>query len=371
MLILLPSYKRTAILPWVIQSILQCDTQGIDERVCILLVNNYFPNKTIIEEIIAKLEFKDHFCCEVIHREKTLPAVESWFNAIFERACENEVIMLLGDDDLMLPWGLKNRYQAITEHKVDMLVSDFYERVYFSEDGANCVLIADEPIKVKGTPRISAMEYVPIAHHRTASFVSSHCYRNTQALRDGYEKAISWSATQDWVPYAFASGNLPLYMSYSVRQCGGQVVSFKEKSTLRGALFSEIISQEYSDGCSTAFYCLLLYQMFSNQKLHEDNKIMAECKKTYLNWLQTNGFDLLTGRIVQSTVLLKTIARSGLKLGDLVRPWLFLKGMTFSLLKYLPGVRGFCVKRELGRNSVMTVTDFLFMLRAINDGTIK
>ena len=363
MVILLPSYKRTAILPVVIESILQCDTQGIEERILILIVNNYFDNREIVNCIVNKFDFNQQFCCEVIHRKQTLPAVESWFTAIFENALENEVVVLLGDDDLMLPWGLRNRYLVITAQEADMLVSDFYQRIYFSDDGKRYALLPNEPISFHDDAIVSTWEFLPSSHPR-ASFVSNHCYRNTRALREAFEISISWAKTQNWVPYSFSTGSLPLYMSFAMHQCGGKLIALSEKSVLRGALISEAVSQEYSDGCSTAFYCLLLFQMCVSVKLHEDQEIIDQYKDLYLQCVKSNIAILIANRPVTWSILIKTIKQSKLRIVDIVNLKLFAKSIAVFLLRLVPGVRGYRVTREFRRNSDLDPVYLLNSLKA-------
>ena len=61
MIILIPSYKRTDILHYVINSVITCDTNGINERILILVVNNYFPNKQTVDYIIYRFDFIGNF----------------------------------------------------------------------------------------------------------------------------------------------------------------------------------------------------------------------------------------------------------------------------------------------------------------------
>ena len=131
MIVLIPSYKRTDILPLVIRSVVSCDITDIDERIVLLVVNNYFPNKEIIDTIIEDCEFPEEITCKVIHRKEAKIPIESWFSAIFTVAQDNEVVCLLGDDDLLMPWGLKNRYRQITESNADMLLTDYYDHIFF------------------------------------------------------------------------------------------------------------------------------------------------------------------------------------------------------------------------------------------------
>lgn len=358
MIILLPSYKRTSILSLVIDSILLCETDGIEERICIVIVNNYYPNKSIIEDIVSEKSFRGQFSYKIIHREVTLPAVESWFAAIFESAAENEVVFLHGDDDLMLPWGLKNRFQAISSTNADMLISDFYQRVYFSDDGKQYALISDEPICRITDSRLTEWQFCA-NHHPRASFISNHCFRNTSLLKSAFETAILWSKTQDWVPYAFATGSLPLYMSFAVHHCGGKVVDLSTKCVLRGALVSETTSREYADGCSTAFYSLLLYQIFNSCKVHEDAYIIDSHKKIYLESIRANIISLLIDRPTSWSVIRETLDRSELDLRQIVKPSHFIRGSVMACLKKIPGMRGFRVKKAIKQNSGYLISDFM------------
>ena len=110
MVVLIPSYRRTNTLPHVVQSVLNADVSNIEDRILILIVNNYYPNQMIVDNIVGELNLGSRFTCKVIHRKETMIALESWFEALFSIAYEDEVVFLLGDDDILLPWGLKNRY---------------------------------------------------------------------------------------------------------------------------------------------------------------------------------------------------------------------------------------------------------------------
>ena len=68
MIVLIPSYKRTEVLENVVKSVLKCDINGINERILILIVNNFPPNKEIVDEIVKKLCIQDPFQSRIIFR---------------------------------------------------------------------------------------------------------------------------------------------------------------------------------------------------------------------------------------------------------------------------------------------------------------
>ena len=135
MIVLLPSYKRTFLLHTVINSILNSSVSNIDENITILIVNNAPENKSIVNQITSSFKYKHKFKLEIIHRDKTMPGVYSWFDALEKKAKENEVICMLGDDDILYPLSLEKRYLALKEFKADMLLTKYTDRLYFYDNG--------------------------------------------------------------------------------------------------------------------------------------------------------------------------------------------------------------------------------------------
>jgi hypothetical protein len=356
MIVLMPSYKRTDILPVVIRSIIDCDTSGIDERILILIVNNYFPNQQVVDSIISQFNFQNNFECEVIHREKTIPAVESWFSAIFATAEEEEVVCLLGDDDILMPWGLKNRYHQIRHSQADMLLSDFYQRLYFFQGGKKCWLDCAMPTPPVGDIPVVPWDYLP-AKHPEASFISNHCYRNTKAFRVGFEKAMTWCQTQDWVPVEFATGNCPFYMAYAIKSSGGKVVALHEKDVLRGCVAEEAMYQDYADGGNTSFYCLLIYDTFSNQVLHADLHIFNALRLVYKRCFLCSFLSIINNNRISIDVLLRTMRHSGVSFSQLfTRASL---NNIHSLLRLLPWLRESRLKKAANSDTLENTHEFL------------
>lgn len=356
MIVLIPSYKRTEILHWVIRSVVDCNTRGIDERILILVVNNYFPNRQIVDSIVSEFNFENNFECKVIHREEAIPAIESWFSAIFTTAHEDEVVCLLGDDDILLPWGLKNRYHQISQSQADMLLSDFYQRLYFFQHGKKCWLDCETPTPpVVDLPAVP-WDYLP-AKHPEASFMSNHCYRNTESFRRGFETAMRWCQAQDWVPFEFATGNSPFYMAYAIKSSGGKVVALHEKDVLRGSIADEAMFQEYADGGNTAFYCLLIYDTFANKALHADLQVFDELRIIYRRAFLGGFLSIINNKRISIATCMETMRHSGINFGQLFTHANL--STIHSILRMIPWLRGFRLKRHAKSDRLKQTDEFL------------
>jgi hypothetical protein len=360
MIVLIPSYKRTEILHWVIQSVVQCDTQGIDERILILIVNNYYPNREEIDSVVSGFRFEGHFQCEIIHREKTLPAIESWFSAMFSKAAENEVVILLGDDDILLPWGLSSRYRAISKQKADMLISNFCQRMYFFDRGEKYWADFRMPAAPTGGGQALPWVYEPSQHARL-TFVSNHCYRNTAGFRKGLETAVGWCKAQNWVPVECATGNLPGYLPFAIKQSGGSVISTDEVTVIRGSIVEETKYQEYSDAGNTSFYCLLIFNTFNNSTLHPDLSIYNETRHIHLRAFLSGVVGILTNNRISKRALWDTVRRSGISIQDMLTPELLNNWVSFA--KMLPGIRGYRLKQVARNGHLATTREFILNLK--------
>jgi hypothetical protein len=356
MIVLIPSYKRTEILHYVISSVINCDANGIDERILILVVNNYFPNHQVVDSIVLQFDFLDRFECEVIHRKETIPAIESWFSAIFSTAREDEVVCLLGDDDILMPWGLKNRYYQITHSRADMLLSDFYQRLYFFHGGKDCWLDCELPSPPASDIEAISWNYLP-AKHPEASFMSNHCYRNTKAFRKGFDAAMTWCHAQDWLPVEFATGNCPLYLAYAIKSTGGKVVSLHEKDVLRGSVFEEAIIQDYADGGNTAFYCLLIYDTFSNQTLHTNLHVFNELREVYKRGFTSSFLSIISNKRISVNMLLKTMRHAGINFRQLLTRTSLLN--IYSIIPMILFLRGYRLKKRAKSGALKQTYEFL------------
>jgi len=360
MIVLIPSYKRTEILHWVIRSVVDCDTRGIDERILILVVNNYFPNRQVVDSIISGFNFENNFECRVIHREEKMPAIESWFSAIFATAHEDEVVCLLGDDDILLPWGLKNRYHQISQSKADMLLSDFYQRLYFFQRGEKCWLDCEIPTPpVVDVPAVP-WDYLP-AKHPEASFMSNHCYRNTESFRRGFETAMTWCQAQDWVPFEFATGNSPFYMAYAIKSSGGKVVALHEKDVLRGSVADEAMFQDYADGGNTAFYCLLIFNTFANKALHADLEVFDELRLIYRRAFLGGFLSIINNKRISIATCMETMRHSGINFSELLARESL--SNVHGILRMILGLRGYHLKKRAKSDTLKHTHELLQIVK--------
>lgn len=357
MLILIPSYKRTEILPLVLKSVFQSDVSGIDERKDVLVVNNYPPNRDTVDLIVRESVPQNGFTCRAIHREVTIPAVDNWFSAVAECAAEGEAVFLLGDDDLMLPWGIRDRHREVMRHDADMLISDFSDRIFFFDRGQKYWLCGSIPAEEQQEKSARQWEFFP-ARHPEASFMSNHCYRNTAAFRKGLELAFVWCDTQSWLERPVRTSMLPFYLPYAVAVCGGRIYSLQSKCVLRGAVAEEAMKMSYSDGGNTSFYHLCAYSIFANRALPQYQERLAAVCVRFKPGIFSGFLTILVDKNVPLRDLVTTFRHSGLRLGELASASVL--ASAGAVLVKLAGLRG--VKLRLrARSKSLLPTEQLFV----------
>jgi hypothetical protein len=340
MIILLPTYKRTKVLKYVINSILDNEVIHINERVLILIVNNNFSQKNEIQGIINTVTYDTPFSIIVVHQEKLIVAVESWFGEIFKYAFENEIIVMHGDDDLMLPNKLKKSYDAVKSSNADMIITDYYQRLYFSKNTRKYLFIGDKlDIENASELKIVDFNFTP-EHSLPASFISSHIYVNSEAMRKGYSQALEWCKTQSWAPWEFASGLLPTWMSFAIHKQGGKVCKLNYKTVVRGQLISELLEQEYADGGSTVFYSLLYYQLFKNNKIHENKNILIQNRDICLDSIKSRSLDLLLNKTISKNNKNDAMHHAGITWLELIMSRKFIFGSVKFLISKISILKG-------------------------------
>ncbi len=352
MIVFVPTYNRTKVLPFVVQSILNSDISGIDDRLVVLIHNNYPPAKKEIDELIDHVSKETRFEFKVIHREKVIIPLDAWFQAIFSVANEDETVIILGDDDLVTPWGIKNRFIEINRLNGDFLLSNFIQRIYFFDGGMSCWPNFGEIDIPKGITEARKWTYSAEGHTNT-TFISNHCFRNTKVFRDGLNEAFSWCNQQQWAPRIYTTGLIPSYLTYAIQASGGNVLSFDEKSVIRGSIFEEAVKGDYSDGGSTSFYCLLTLNIFSNKKIHKDIEQYESLRDLYLKALRSNFFEILGNKNISFSMIHLGLKNTGLKWSNLLGIELF---NYRSFLSLFPFIRGRELKREFRKQSNLKPT---------------
>jgi Glycosyl transferase family 2 len=337
MLIVIPSYKRTDILSTVLRSVFGSEVSCIAERKEVIVVNNHFPSRELVEDIVGQFCGNTNFQCRAIHRDKVLAPIDSWFSAINEAALEDEVVCLLGDDDLMLPWGLQDRHREIVRHQADMLLSDFADRIYFFEKGGSYWMPNRFPMESMQEKIACKWDFLP-AQHPEASFISNHCYRNTAAFRRGLDLALKWCDSQTWLERDVRTAMLPFYLPYAITIAGGRVASLKSKCVVRGAVAEEAIKSTYADGGNVAFYGLCVYDVFSNRQLPQYDERLAAVSALFKPAIIKGLLTILFDRSITLQSFMATISHSGIRFREFMSGRLFSGAIT--VVVGLVGLRG-------------------------------
>jgi len=318
MLIIIPSYKRIEILKLVINSVIQSHSSRIGEKIRIVVVNNYYNNKHAIDQIIEEIDLSQQYNIYTLHREITLPGIDSWYSAIKKYAYQDEVIMLLGDDDLILPWGLYYRYSEVKRAEADMLLSDHVERIYFFDEGRKYYLTSQIPNESLQAKKAKEWQFYPL-DSAEPSFMSNHCYRYTENFLLGLELAYKWCEAQSWLSREVNTAMLPFYMPYAISLVGGKVVSLKSKSVLRGALAEEAMHTSFADGGNIAFYNLCAFDTFNNKDLKCWDTRMLNVGPRFYQDIISSYITIFFDRKISLYDALFTIRHSGIKNLELLK----------------------------------------------------
>jgi hypothetical protein len=355
-LIVVPSYNRSQCLRWVLKSLYRCDVSGIGELTRIVVVNNHPPSRGIVDSIVGEFSSNSTIVCRVRHRQETIPGIDSWYSAIAEFATENEAVFLLGDDDLMMPWGLNDRYREILRNEADMLLSDFARRIYFCDEGRRYWLTGPLPVQSDQATNARRWDFLPAAHPE-ASFMSNHCYRNTASFREGLRLAFEWCDSQPWLPRSVRTGMLPLYLPYTISLSGGKVLSLRSKCVLRGACAEEATRSTYADGGNTVFYNLCAYDIFVNQAFPPHTEELARVGAHLRQGVIRGFLTMLGDKGITLQMLATTLRHSGLGPTDLFAADV-LHGVPKVAIRLL-GLRGARL-RIISRSRALPRTEQLF-----------
>jgi hypothetical protein len=245
MLVVIPTYRRTATLKWVLQSLVQCWTESIPESIRVLVVNNYPPAKEEITAIVSTFSHEKRFEWNILHREKTLPPVENWYSAIFENAEPDEVVFINSDDDLFLPWSLANRYSEIQRLRADCLLAQVDSGLFFYKQASRVYYASRLCHLAKAGKDSAVLLNIGDIFFFDPVLISNHCYRNTAAFRAGFEKALSWCDAEDWLDCNTCRLMITVYLPYALLLVGGAVAGLQRKCIIRGRELEEIVEARY------------------------------------------------------------------------------------------------------------------------------
>jgi len=363
MIIFIPTNKRTETLPFALKSILNSHHSKISERILILVRNNYLPDKKKIDEIISALKFDNRIYFEVVHAQKESVSFFEWYDLIFEFARENESVMILGDDDLLMPFGIENRYKEINRLKGDLLISRHSSRLVFFNQGKYCW---PNFTKKEWKKNLKCENSFYLKNFTEASFISNHFFRNTTGFHKGLKLVKKWCDTQKWAPIVDVTGLIFFYMVYAINDQGGKVLILPEYSVIRGQIFEESLYQVYSDNRSEFMYTLLMLNIFSNKNIHKNPNLFNREKKFLLNALRKKLYELLFIKDPEFSQI-----KVGMKLTNLSWAKLIISKELFNLrllFRFIfPFLKGYTYKKILkSRKGLVESNNYLNQLKEEN-----
>lgn len=352
---LIPIYNRTSVLKWVLKSVAESPLENEVVKVCI--VNNHPGTKEIVDEIISEFQDTVYLKWIVVHREVSMTHVKSWYSAVADHADENEVVLMLGDDDFMLPWGAMTRFEALSRTKADMLLTSFVDRLYFYKGSGKFWLTTDYPSYEKQPKTARKWCFTPGVDPE-ASFVSNHSYRYTEKFKQGLALAFDWCEKQYWLGEKERMGMLPLYLSYAISQVGGNVYALNSKCVIRGAIVPDVYLEEYAGGGSTQLFLLCAFDTFSNSLLENYSDRLQEVANFYKPRAKTFDPGLLNMKNVTFSSVTKLYKRTGISYFDLVNIN-SIKFLTHYLIKRVFKLSGYKL-RKMQKEQILPHISTLF-----------
>jgi hypothetical protein len=350
MLIVIPTYRRNAALKWVLQSVAQCHTDKIREPIRVLVVNNYPPARQEVERVVSEFSHERRIEWNVLCRQKTMPPVENWYSAIFDNALPNEIVYINGDDDLLMPWSLENRFAEIERLGSDMLLAQIDSGLFFFYSNAMRTYFV--PVRSQTQERSATLLDTGTIFSYNPAHLSNHCYRNSERLRAGYEKAMSWCNAQEWLDSHYRTIFITLYLPYAVLLSGGSVAGLKQPCVIRGRDLEEVIAAPYGvPGWNHGFIHLCALGVLGNDELRDIRQldpVRAQYRQEFAKWFLTCLWDSR----VERSVLFETLRRVDFPVGELfslrtlagIRP----------ILGNLTHLRGARLKRLCEKHSIPT-----------------
>jgi len=286
--VVLPTYRRPGPLLWSIVSVLgQSLPAGAASPAMLVIVNNNGPPGEVDAAVAnaVKLVPGDAWSVRVVHRDTPLFPVMNWYESIREFSESGDLVFLHGDDDLMLPETLAQRYAAMAGSDATIQLCGTAGVAYFraSADGAEAII--RPPLAARRSAAgDGAVEYPPFGEpSRYGPLISCHAYRNSDAFWRVHDHAVA--AFRRWVgernqylgllPYA-----LPLFDAST-----NGVQRIRLDAVYRGMELSSVFNQGRGAGgwdvieITTALLLLLESPLFSAQRelgsLRHDNALFA------------------------------------------------------------------------------------------------
>lgn len=243
MLVVLPTYRRLDQLEWSLRSVFEADVP-MSESARLRVISNYPPGHdqvaVLLDTVRESCPRAEAWDVDLIRREKTLDPITNWYSAIAEHSHEGEIVFLHGDDDVMLPWGLIDRWDAMQHIDSSILLTPFISDLVF--DGEYCYPPQRLAHEGKNIEKLSFSSSLI----GTAPFIGSHCYRFDDGYRNAFQVARQWCGEQKWMEEKNATLFIPLYLPLAALINKTGVAGLDAKCVVRGTELAEIIDAPYA-----------------------------------------------------------------------------------------------------------------------------
>lgn len=268
MLVIIPTFRRLLALKQVLRSVFNSELPQLPGKPRLAIVNNFPPNAGSVRELVSTL-VGNHVNAanwKVIHvdRERTLSPVDNWYGAVQELSGDGEIVFLHGDDDLLMGWGLKARYEAIQQSDADLLLAKIASGLSFLDDKW---LIMEEAI-----PSYGGNKPVSLTFETFDDFVPAHmgnqCFRYGERFNRALQLIRKWAEELEWLDYDNRTLMFPYYFPIAYMHLGYRVFGLNEMCQVRGVTLEEKIRAPFGvPGWNTGFVSLVASHVLRNREL--------------------------------------------------------------------------------------------------------
>lgn len=298
LIILIPTFKRPDTLYWSLKSVISQKFYGNNLSKSIHILNNDPFTAAKVDFIVAKLlaEYNNHEFNDIVISQgnTSLPAIKNIYTFL-DKITENEDIAIIhGDDDIMLPDTLLERYNAaVTSDKI-VTIAKAIGTCYFFEnkkgiflDSVIHKLIKHNEVNFKNAKFTDLTNY-------SIPFFSVYNYRISDGFWKIYNQAIAWADEQQLptqVKYPF----VPFYIGLSSflnkkLGCSNSNIVIRGQYLKNNVILPSSVITEYAN---TGVIMLTGLSVLNNLSLKDNpdfDNLRSEFRNNSLNFLFQSFF---------------------------------------------------------------------------------
>jgi hypothetical protein len=363
--IFIPCYKRLVSLRWVVISLLDA-LKNIGTEAKVFIVNNNPDDKENVEHTIFKIrnDYSDKIDIQVIHREKSLPPVYSWYGAIVENTEEDDIVFIQGDDDLFLRDGIKYRVESIISSGADILLSNYIGGLVFSKNDEKAIFSNINSLRNE----VRKGKFLTLSDSELIGgiFLGNNCYKYNNNFKESLKLAFQWCDEQEWIDENIRTHFLPFYLPLAAVYLGSKVYYTDKICVIRGININEIKKSKYgaSGWTNPGFISLLCLGVLNNNYLSQFKEL--DIQRSIANTMAAKWFlTYCFGQYVNKKVCQITFKRIGYPKFNIILIFQSLKFFLVNYFKDLIGIRYYFALKRLKRNSI-SIDELLGNLKKIN-----